>query len=84
LRAFTLVCLIIGSATVSSAPVAAQTQSSISAIPDNARQRSYVYQISRRKTAFFKPYVWWIKEPLDADRLPRHVRQGRGRTRDFL
>jgi tRNA pseudouridine38-40 synthase len=32
----------------------------------DAVQRSYVYQISRRKTAFFKPYVWWIKEPLDA------------------
>jgi tRNA pseudouridine38-40 synthase len=31
----------------------------------DARQRSYVYQISRRKTAFFKPYVWWIKERLD-------------------
>ena len=32
----------------------------------DARQRSYVYQISRRKTAFLKPFVWWIKEPLDA------------------
>ena len=31
----------------------------------DARSRSYLYQISRRKTAFFKPYVWWIKEPLD-------------------
>ena len=27
--------------------------------------RSYLYQISRRKTAFFKPFVWWIKEDLD-------------------
>ena len=27
--------------------------------------RSYVYQISRRRTAFGKPFVWWIKEPLD-------------------
>jgi tRNA pseudouridine38-40 synthase len=35
----------------------------------DARQRSYVYQISRRKTAFFKPFVWWIKEPLDADAM---------------
>jgi tRNA pseudouridine38-40 synthase len=32
----------------------------------DAEARSYLYQISRRKTAFFKPYVWWIKEPLDA------------------
>jgi tRNA pseudouridine38-40 synthase len=31
----------------------------------DALSRSYVYQISRRKSAFFKPYVWWIKEPLD-------------------
>ena len=35
----------------------------------DAVQRSYVYQISRRKTAFFKPYVWWIKEALDAARM---------------
>jgi tRNA pseudouridine38-40 synthase len=28
--------------------------------------RSYVYQISQRRTAFGKPFVWWIKEPLDA------------------
>jgi tRNA pseudouridine38-40 synthase len=35
----------------------------------DARSRSYLYQISRRKTAFFKPYVWWIKEPLDVDAM---------------
>ena len=35
----------------------------------DAEARSYLYQISRRKTAFFKPYVWWIKDPLDADRM---------------
>jgi tRNA pseudouridine38-40 synthase len=35
----------------------------------DAAARSYVYQISRRKTAFFKPYVWWIKEPLDVARM---------------
>src|SRR5215216_394371 len=27
--------------------------------------RSYVYQVSRRRTAFGKPFVWWIKESLD-------------------
>ena len=32
----------------------------------DALARSYLYQISRRKSAFFKPYVWWVKEPLDA------------------
>lgn len=30
-----------------------------------AVMRSYVYQVSRRRTAFAKPYVWWVKEPLD-------------------
>ena len=32
----------------------------------DAVARSYVYQISRRRTAFGKPFVWWIKEALDA------------------
>jgi tRNA pseudouridine38-40 synthase len=27
--------------------------------------RSYIYQISRRRTAFGKPYVWWIKDELN-------------------
>jgi tRNA pseudouridine38-40 synthase len=31
--------------------------------------RSYLYQIARRKSAFFKPYVWWVKERLDVDRM---------------
>jgi tRNA pseudouridine38-40 synthase len=35
----------------------------------DAVSRSYLYQITRRKTALFKPYVWWIKEPLDADHM---------------
>ena len=30
----------------------------------DAKSRSYLYQISRRRTAFGKPFVWWIKEPL--------------------
>jgi tRNA pseudouridine38-40 synthase len=29
--------------------------------------RRYLYQISTRRTAFAKPYVWWVKEPLDMD-----------------
>ena len=58
----------------------------------DAVARSYVYQISRRRTAFGKPFVWWIKEPLDVgamreaaatlrrhERLPRiHGRRCRG------
>ena len=35
----------------------------------DAEARAYLYQISRRKTAFFKPYVWWIKEPLDISKM---------------
>ena len=29
--------------------------------------RSYLYQIARRRSAFAKPFVWWVKEPLDLD-----------------
>lgn len=28
-------------------------------------RRSYLYQISRRRSAFAKPFVWWIRDPLD-------------------
>jgi tRNA pseudouridine38-40 synthase len=31
----------------------------------DAVARSYLYQISRRRTAFGKRYVWWIKDKLD-------------------
>src|SRR5690606_10169554 len=31
--------------------------------------RSYLYQVSRRRSAFLKPYVWWVKDALDADRM---------------
>jgi len=31
----------------------------------SAVSRSYVYQISRRRTAFAKRWVWWVKRPLD-------------------
>ena len=31
----------------------------------DAMSRSYLYQISRRRTAFGKPYVWWIRETLN-------------------
>ncbi|MDQ3349331.1 MAG: tRNA pseudouridine(38-40) synthase TruA [Acidobacteriota bacterium] len=31
----------------------------------DALARCYLYQISRRRTAFGKPYVWWIRETLD-------------------
>lgn len=31
----------------------------------DAIARTYLYQISRRRTAFGKRYVWWIRDPLD-------------------
>jgi tRNA pseudouridine38-40 synthase len=37
----------------------------------DAVARRYVYQISQRRTAFAKPYVWWIKDPLDVARMRR-------------
>ena len=35
----------------------------------DAKSRSYLYQISRRRTAFGKPYVWWVREPLNVARM---------------
>jgi tRNA pseudouridine38-40 synthase len=35
----------------------------------NAVTRSYLYQISRRRTAFGKRYVWWIKDKLDLEKM---------------
>ena len=40
----------------------------------DAAARSYLYQISRRKSAFFKPYVWWVKEPLDVSKMREAAR----------
>lgn len=31
----------------------------------DAVNRSYIYQISKRRDAFAKPYVWWIKDKLN-------------------
>jgi tRNA pseudouridine38-40 synthase len=31
----------------------------------SAVSRSYLYQISRRRSAFAKPFVWWVKDELD-------------------
>lgn len=35
----------------------------------DAIARSYLYQISRRRTAFGKKMVWWIKDQLDINRM---------------
>jgi tRNA pseudouridine38-40 synthase len=48
----------------------------------DAVARRYVYQIARRRTAFHKAYVWWVKDPLDADRMRAAARAFVG-LRDF-
>jgi tRNA pseudouridine38-40 synthase len=40
----------------------------------DAVARSYLYQISRRRTAFAKPFVWWFREPLDLDAMRQAAR----------
>jgi tRNA pseudouridine38-40 synthase len=37
----------------------------------DAVDRTYLYQISRRRSAFGKPWIWWVKRSLDLDRLAR-------------
>jgi tRNA pseudouridine38-40 synthase len=35
----------------------------------SAVARSYLYQIALRRTAFGKPFVWWVRERLDLDAM---------------
>ena len=35
----------------------------------SAESRSYLYQIARRRTAFGKALVWWVRESLDVGRM---------------
>jgi tRNA pseudouridine38-40 synthase len=35
----------------------------------DAVSRSYLYQVSRRRTAFAKAFVWWVREDLDTARM---------------
>lgn len=57
---------------------------SISAAPQgfharfSAGARTYLYRISRRRTAFFKPFVWWVQDPLDVAAMSRAARSLRG------
>lgn len=37
----------------------------------DAIARRYVYQVSRRRSAFAKPYVWWVRDPLDVGAMRR-------------
>ena len=41
--------------------------------------RSYLYQVSRRRTAFAKPFVWWVKEPLDVGLMAEAAARFSGR-----
>ena len=49
----------------------------------DAVSRTYVYQISARKTAFSKKYVWWIKEPLNVEAMKQAAALLPGRH-DFI
>jgi tRNA pseudouridine38-40 synthase len=37
----------------------------------DALSRVYIYQVSRRKQAFMKKYVWWVKDELDVAAMAR-------------
>jgi tRNA pseudouridine38-40 synthase len=40
----------------------------------DAVARSYIYQLARRRTAFAKPYVWWVKDDCDGERMRQAAR----------
>lgn len=44
----------------------------------SAVARSYLYQVSRRRSAFAKPFVWWVREPLDLDGMKAAARRFSG------
>lgn len=35
----------------------------------DAVARRYLYQVSRRRSAFAKPFVWWVRDPLDVEAM---------------
>jgi len=48
----------------------------------DAIARRYLYQVATRRTAFAKPYVWWVKEAVDAALMREAARSFVG-LRDF-
>jgi tRNA pseudouridine38-40 synthase len=48
----------------------------------DAKARYYLYQISTRRTAFAKPFVWWVRDGLDARAMARACELFEG-THDF-
>jgi tRNA pseudouridine38-40 synthase len=51
----------------------------------HAVARSYLYQVSRRRTAFGKRLIWWVKEDLDVERMKKAAAlfQGMKNCRSF-
>ncbi len=49
----------------------------------DAVSRSYIYQISRRRTAFGKNYVWWIKDRLNFAAMEKASKEFIG-MKDFV
>jgi tRNA pseudouridine38-40 synthase len=49
----------------------------------DAKTRSYIYQISTRRSAFGKPFVWWIKDKLDFDKMNKAAKLFTG-MHDFV
>jgi tRNA pseudouridine38-40 synthase len=45
----------------------------------DAKTRVYLYQIATRRTAFAKPFVWWIKDRLDVKAIERAAKSIAGR-----
>ena len=45
----------------------------------DARARYYVYQIATRRTAFGKPFVWWVRDRLDVKSMKDACRLVEGR-----
>jgi tRNA pseudouridine38-40 synthase len=48
----------------------------------DAVARTYLYQVATRRTAFAKPFVWWVREPLDVTAMRDAAARFEG-MRDF-
>ena len=48
----------------------------------DAVERSYIYLISKRRTAFGKSNVWWVRDTLDVDSMRKAAKEMTGK-RDF-
>src|SRR6266576_6660761 len=45
----------------------------------DAIARRYLYQLATRRTAFAKPFVWWVKDRLDVAPMQRAAKSWEGR-----